>query len=157
RINTRRGSNGEYYGVLRGAASVGTPGIILEHSFHTQTKATRWLLEDGNLQKLAAEETKVIAAYFGVSKPDTEQERWYRIRKSWEDAGSQLGAYKDLALAKEHCPLGYTIFDNDGKPVYTPANAMAWWRSMGLDVPAAPINGETLVEALYSYHNAVNK
>lgn len=157
RINTREGSNGEYYGVLRGAASVGTPGIILEHSFHTQTRATRWLMEDTNLQKLAAEEAKVIAEYFAKSKLDAAPERWYRIRKSWGDAGSQLGAYKDLALAKEHCPVGYTIFDNDGKPVYTQGNAMAWWQSLGLDVPAEPISGETLVDALYRYHNAVNK
>ncbi|MGM9601529.1 MAG: SPOR domain-containing protein, partial [Faecousia sp.] len=86
RINTRRGSNGEYYGVLRGAASVGTPGIILEHSFHTQTRATRWLLEDTNLQRLAAEEAKVIAAYFGVEKT------LYRV---------QTGAFSKLENAQK--------------------------------------------------------
>lgn len=86
RINTRRGSNGEYYGVLRGAASVGTPGIILEHSFHTQTRATRWLMEDTNLQKLAAEEAKVIAAYFGVEKT------LYRV---------QTGAFSKLENAQK--------------------------------------------------------
>ncbi len=65
-VQTREGKNGEYYGVLRGAASVGTPGMILEHSFHTQTRATNWLLEDRNLQKLAEEEAAVIADYFGL-------------------------------------------------------------------------------------------
>ena len=43
RTATRQGTNGEYYGVLRGANAVGTPGIILEHSFHTNTRATKWL------------------------------------------------------------------------------------------------------------------
>ncbi len=53
-VKTREGNRGEYYGVLRGAAAVGTPGIILEHSFHTQTRATKWLMEEENLQALAA-------------------------------------------------------------------------------------------------------
>ncbi len=65
-IKTREGKNGEYYGVLRGAAAVGVPGIILEHSFHTNTRSTRWLMEEENLQKLAQAEAKVIAAHFGL-------------------------------------------------------------------------------------------
>lgn len=65
RIATRKGSNGDYYGVIRGAVSVGVPGIILEHSFHTNTKATEWLLNESNLDKLAKAEAAVIAAYFG--------------------------------------------------------------------------------------------
>ncbi len=68
RINTRRGNRGEYYGVLRGAANVGTMGIILEHSFHTNTEMTQWLLKDENLQKLAKAEAQVLADYFGMVK-----------------------------------------------------------------------------------------
>lgn len=66
KLTTRRGINGEYYGVLRGAAKVGTVGMILEHSFHTNTRAANWLLEDANLQKLAKAEAQVIAEYFGM-------------------------------------------------------------------------------------------
>lgn len=73
-VKTRQGSRGEYYGVLRGAAAVGTPGIILEHSFHTQTRATRWLMEEENLKALAQAEAKVIADYFGMEKPAEEPE-----------------------------------------------------------------------------------
>ena len=68
RIWTRKGNNGEYYGVLRGAAAVGTMGMIIEHSFHTNTKATKWLLVDENLARLAKEEAAIIADYFGVKK-----------------------------------------------------------------------------------------
>lgn len=69
RIYKRAGSNGsEYYGVLRGAASVGTMGIILEHSFHTNGRATAWLLKDANLEKMAKAEADALAAYFGVEK-----------------------------------------------------------------------------------------
>ena len=45
--------NDNYYGVLHGARMVNTPGMILEHSFHTNTKMTRWLLDDNNLARLA--------------------------------------------------------------------------------------------------------
>lgn len=68
RTATRQGTNGEYYGVLRGANAVGTPGIILEHSFHTNTRATKWLSSDSNLQKLAKAEAECIASYYGVTK-----------------------------------------------------------------------------------------
>lgn len=60
--------NWDYYSVINGAASVGVPGIILEHSFHTNTRATKWLLEDSNLDKLAKAEAEVIALYFKAIK-----------------------------------------------------------------------------------------
>lgn len=47
----RQGDNGDYYGVLRGATKVGTPAILLEHSYHTNLRATNWSLSDANLQK----------------------------------------------------------------------------------------------------------
>lgn len=62
--------NDNYYGVLNGARSVGTPGLILEHSFHTNTKVAKWLLEGDNLAKLAKAEARAIAAYFaGADAP----------------------------------------------------------------------------------------
>ncbi|MCD7755740.1 MAG: SH3 domain-containing protein, partial [Firmicutes bacterium] len=45
-------------------------------------------------------------------------EHWYRIRKSWEDKSSQVGAYKSLALAKKNCPDGYAVYDWNGEKVY---------------------------------------
>lgn len=65
-ITARRGDNGDYYGVIRGATAVGTIGMILEHSFHTNTKMTNWLLNDNNLDKLAKAEAECIAEYLGV-------------------------------------------------------------------------------------------
>lgn len=46
-------------------------------------------------------------------------EQLYRIRKTWADAKSQVAAYKNLDSAKSECPVGYTVFDKDGKAVYT--------------------------------------
>ena len=71
RTATRRGSTGaDYYGVIRGAVSVGVPGIILEHSFHTNPKAAAWLMIDDNLAKLAKAEADCIAEWLkGTAKP----------------------------------------------------------------------------------------
>lgn len=68
RTSSRKGNNGDYYGVIRGATSVGVPGLILEHSFHTNTRATNWLLDESNLDKLAQAEAKVLADHFGEQK-----------------------------------------------------------------------------------------
>ena len=65
---SKKGNNGDWYGVMRGSASVGVPGILIEHSFHTNTRATNWLLIDANLEKLAKAEADVIAMHYGLSK-----------------------------------------------------------------------------------------
>ena len=59
----RKGINGDWYGVMCGAAQVGTIGLLVEHSFHTNTRSTNWLLNDSNLAKLAKAEAQVIAAW----------------------------------------------------------------------------------------------
>ena len=71
---TRKGSGGaDYYGVIRGAVAVGVPGVILEHSFHTNTKAAAWLMSDANLAKLAKAEADCIAAWLeGTAKPSAQ-------------------------------------------------------------------------------------
>lgn len=128
RVEHRQGTRGDYYGVLRGATSVGVPGAILEHSFHTNEKMTQWLLKDENLDRLAQEEAKVIAEYFGIQKPvaPPEEKRWYRIRKKWEDAASQVGAYENLQRAIKACPVGYAVFDWKGNVMYDHENLSAY-------------------------------
>ena len=74
RTATRKGSGGaDYYGVIRGAVAVGVPGVILEHSFHTNQKAAAWLMVDANLAKLAKAEADCIAEWLeGTAKPVTQ-------------------------------------------------------------------------------------
>ena len=75
-------SGADYYGVLRGAKSVGVPAVLLEHSFHTNTRATNWLLNDANLRTLAKGEAAVIANWLGVASPPTSEAaaEWYRVQ-----------------------------------------------------------------------------
>lgn len=129
--NDRNGDgifNDNYYGVLHGARSVGVPGLILEHSFHTNTRITNWLLDDNNLEKIAKAEADAIAKYFGLKKKGTveptpsetpEVKKYYRVRKSWDDAKSQIGAYEFLDNAIRNCPEGYAVYDWNGKEVYS--------------------------------------
>jgi N-acetylmuramoyl-L-alanine amidase len=63
-------SGADWFGVINGASQVGVPGIILEHSFYTNKRMAEWMLVDENLQNLAEAEAEVIAAHFGVEKPN---------------------------------------------------------------------------------------
>jgi hypothetical protein len=65
------GYKDDYYGVLRGAHTVGTPAVILEHGFHTNIACTRWLLDDRNLERLAEVEADVIAGWLVEQNKDT--------------------------------------------------------------------------------------
>lgn len=67
----------EWYGVLFGAKEVGVPGVILEHSFHTNKAAAEWLSVDENLDKLAEAEAEALARYYGMeeNKPMTKEEK----------------------------------------------------------------------------------
>lgn len=42
----------------------------------------------------------------------------YRVRKSWSDADSQLGAYSVLDNAKNACKNGYSVFDSNGNCMF---------------------------------------
>lgn len=60
-----------------------------------------------------------------VTNDEYESVSYYRVRKSWKDVNSQLGAYTILANAKAACPNGYSVFDDKGKVVYTNETATA--------------------------------
>ena len=51
-------------------------------------------------------------------KAEPTVEKWYRVRKSWSDESSQLGAYVSLDNAKANCPTGYAVYDWNGKEIY---------------------------------------
>ncbi len=87
RISTREGNNGDYYGVIRAAVAAGTIGLLVEHSFHTNTRSTRWLMDNNNLMRLAEAEAALIAQYYDMPKSENQpdQRTLYRV---------QSGAYK---------------------------------------------------------------
>lgn len=55
-----------------------------------------------------------------VVYPEKLSTGYYRVRKSWENKKSQIGAYRYLSNAKKKADTnpGYSVFSNDGKLVY---------------------------------------
>lgn len=54
----------------------------------------------------------------GEKDTDVSSVYYYRVRKSWEDKDSQIGAYEILENAKKNCPFGYGVYDEDGQEIY---------------------------------------
>ena len=54
-----------------------------------------------------------------TKKPTATVDKYYRVRKTWKDSKSQIGAYKSLENAKKNCKAGYSVFDWNGKAVYS--------------------------------------
>ena len=63
--------------------------------------------------------------------------KYYRVRKSWDDAKSELGAYTVLANAKAMADkhLGYEVYDWNGKLVYPEVAEGATDRMSNADCP----------------------
>lgn len=59
----------DYFGVLKGSASVEVPAVIIEHSFHTNKKYCEWAMQEGNLEKMADAEVQAIAEYYSLNLP----------------------------------------------------------------------------------------
>ena len=89
--------NDNYYGVLHGARTVETPGLILEHSFHTNSTTVNWLLNDANLDRLARAEAQAIAKYFSGVHVEVKEDSSvpYCIRVANVAAGDVLNIRKE--------------------------------------------------------------
>ena len=66
--------------------------------------------------------------YAAVVYPEKLTSGYYRVRKSWSDAKSQLGAYRVLANAKRQADEnpGYYVFANDGTRIYPDQSAVTY-------------------------------
>lgn len=117
----------DYYGVIRSAVASGVPHVFLvESGFHDNAQDEAFLKVNDNLKILAESQAKVLCELLGVKyieKVETVPQPstgLYRVRKSWDDAKSQVGAYRILDNAKAECDKhpGYSVYDEAGKAVY---------------------------------------
>lgn len=61
----------DYYSVIRNSIEVGCKhSYIIEHGFHTNKHDCAFLLDDGNLQKIAEAEVALIEKYYGIKKKE---------------------------------------------------------------------------------------
>lgn len=115
--------NDNYYGVLHGARQVNTPGLILEHGFHTNTKNVQWLLKDENLDRLARAEAEVIHKYFNKDEKPAEKEpekpvekptvnTTLKVKVSIKDLNIRTGPGTNYDRVGYFIPIGvYTIVE----------------------------------------------
>ena len=63
---------------------------------------------------------KMIQAELNTSTANNNvnNEEMYRIRKSWGDPASQIGAFRILESAKKSCKAGYYVFNSKGEKIY---------------------------------------
>ena len=112
--------------IAKYAESIGILGIGLYetdadgHFVHVDTRETKsfWY---GQAEKAR---TTFGGATVKADPPATKKEL-YRVRKSWDDAKSQLGAYSILVNAKNTCDkagAGYFVFNSAGEIVYPVAS-----------------------------------
>lgn len=84
-----------------------------------------WLY--ARLGDLAAKVTAELSGTTSGSGSTAPTTQMYRVRKSWSDAKSQIGAYKVLDNAKKKVDenSGYKVFDASGNVVYPAASTPA--------------------------------
>lgn len=94
-----------------------TSGNLTMHKWFAPTGCPGPYLES-KFPYIAAEVNKRIGTKT-TAKATTTTKHLYRIRKSWTDSKSQIGAYSNLNNAKKACKAGFIVFDEKGKAVYS--------------------------------------
>lgn len=97
-----------------------TAAGVLDASNAVLLKFERPADQSESMQKKRAEFGQKYFDLYAVNV-QVEQKELYRVRKSWENEKSQIGAYSDLNNAKKACDnagYGYYVFDKAGKVIY---------------------------------------
>lgn len=98
--------------------------VYLESEFHDTAEGAQWIIS--NTVKLGEAIAKGVCNYYDVyynnGSGSEVTDKLYRVRKSWPDAASQIGAFSvyENAVKMADANKGYYVFDPDGKLVYTP-------------------------------------
>ncbi len=78
---------------------------------------TEYSAEDEKADKKDGDKKDSNKAQQDTLKAASADKELYRVRKTWEDASSQLGAFESLENAREVCREGYHVFDSQGNIV----------------------------------------
>ena len=100
------------------------PAILVEGGFMDGKSDYKVITSDEGQTAYANAVAEGIIEFLSLKKKtSTIIQNLYRVRKSWNDPISQIGAYKSLENAKKACKSGYYVFDSKGNIVYPiPAN-----------------------------------
>ncbi|MGL4854999.1 MAG: N-acetylmuramoyl-L-alanine amidase [Lentisphaeria bacterium] len=117
----------DWFGFIRGAWAVGVSADILEVAFiDNKEDISNYVKKKKEFARAIAK--AVVEAFGGKfveeptptpTPPPATSVTPYRVRKSWADAASQVGAYNDLDGAKKKADeTKLNVYDNTGKEVY---------------------------------------
>ncbi len=101
---------GHYEGYKRGVAS-------------NHGDPIHWFSKFGKSMDTFRKDVKALMGSSGkasASAPSSAKKPMYRVRKSWADSNSQIGAFKILDNAKKKADNqpGYSVFNESGKKIY---------------------------------------
>lgn len=96
----------------------GKDGVLQKHEWYANTNCPGPYL-GGKFSYIASEVNKRLSGN-SSSSGGTSTSSLYRVRKSWSDAKSQKGAFRNLDNAKKcaNANAGYKVFDASGNEVY---------------------------------------
>ncbi|MTD30142.1 glucosaminidase domain-containing protein [Planomicrobium sp. YIM 101495] len=99
--------------------------ILTEGGFMDSNIDIKAMRNDAKLMVQGVAIAQGIAEYLGLQKGQAETassggEKFYRVRKSWTDAKSQVGAFMSFAIAKKAADdAGLNVYDESGKLVHS--------------------------------------
>lgn len=93
-------------------------GNLTQHNYFAATECPGAYLKS-KFPDIATEVNKRLSNKITPAAPTT---GLYRVRKAWNNAESQVGAFKELDNAKDACNkagAGYSVYDATGKKIYS--------------------------------------
>lgn len=90
----------DFYAIIRHAQYFGVRCLLLEQSFHTDTAATKWLMNDANLQRLAETIAATVAAEYKLTKIKEEKPEMRYMTMGDVKADKNNGAFYAKTLEK---------------------------------------------------------
>ncbi|NMB44729.1 MAG: SH3 domain-containing protein [Clostridiales bacterium] len=122
------------------------PSCLLEIAFHDRQEDAVWIMN--NIELIGIELARGICEYFAVPFPEPTV-NFYRVRTSWDNPKSQIGAFIILSNAKrlvDNNP-GYYVFDSRGSLIY-PTNYLVKVTTKGLNIRSGPGTNYDIVDVI---------
>lgn len=100
------------------------PAVLIEHGFMDSPSDMKVIMQPDFATKSAQGVVNWLEKHYKLKKkpiPEPQPAKGlYRVRKSWEDIKSQIGAYSIFDNAKKAADQnkGYKVFDENGKVIY---------------------------------------
>jgi len=97
------------------------PAVLVEGGFMDSNIDYKVITSDSGQTAYAKAVAEGLIEFLNLKKKVSLTNKLYRVRKTWNNPSSQIGAYSILDNAKKACKKGYSVFDDNGNIVYSNA------------------------------------